>query len=89
MDENFNLLTRGSVILRWSPSGALDRWVVLSTVTSTDNHNYVRVAQLTETNELRLDNSEFDVEAIEEDEGFGYTFTYMLGDVFHLPEYVL
>lgn len=101
MDENFKLVTRGSIILRWSPSGALERYVVRKanvrirlTIAGKDvpqtgalGHELVF---LNDANELEMgrEGDFLTEEGIESSEGFGYTYTYMLGEAYQLPDFL-
>lgn len=96
MDENFRLLTRGSVILVWSPSGLLRRYVVqhanVPTATGPLRGDVVSVGydviEIDENDNLLVGVEHFTEQDIEEAEGFGSSFTYMLGDVYHLPDFL-
>lgn len=83
MDDNFKLLTRGSVILEWSPSGARTRFVVQK------KHAWgYDLILLDESDNLRIGSVQMTPEDIDTGEGFGSTYTYMLGEVYKLPDFL-
>lgn len=83
MDENFNLLSRGSVILVWSPSGARTRWVV-----QRKQWCGYDVIEIDEQDNLIIGANFITPAEIEEQEAFGYTYTYMLGEAIKLPDFL-
>lgn len=93
--SDFEHLTPGSVILEWSPSGELRRWVVhkrqhlqavnICAMASRTVLGY-DVLELCADDSLRVGARFLAAQDIEEQEGFGYTFTYLLGEVYALPE---
>lgn len=86
--SEFDSLVRGSVIMRWSPSGALSRFVVLR---GGPEHGY-HVGTLNDDNSMSIGAQVHDGfaivtrEGIDEDEGFGYTYTFMPDKAWPLPK---
>lgn len=95
--SDFEHLTPGSVILEWSPSGELKRWVVqkpvyMHPINSTPRPGWKPVLigydllQLMKDETLRVGGMFISKEKIDASEGFGYSYTYLLGEVYALPE---
>jgi hypothetical protein len=87
--SDFNLLVRGSVILEWSPAGDLKRYVVQHANTQIHQRgHYVDhdVLELRNDDTLVVDGSYVREEDIERSEKLGYSYTYLLGAIFSLPD---
>lgn len=84
--DGFTELQRGALVLRWTPGGDLDKFVVLRVCESA---TYL-IAQVHEDGSITVDGSDAPLTEtdVEEEEAFGYTYIFTSGETFKLPEWI-
>lgn len=98
--DGFDRCQRGGLILRWTPGGDLDKFVVMRAsvpvTMTTDRGEQLgeeighAVGQLHEDGSITIDGGDkvLTPSTVEEEEAFGYTYVFTSGETFALPEWM-